>query len=367
MFGACTKNTMTLFSPLLDNRMSSPAVRSTTVPPALRILIVVLLLLLFPSSVEARVAAAPLSYGPPLPLTGGNCTPSSVSVPGEGVSTGSCQPTFFVDSGSLNTSFALLLMAEVTPQQQVVAVSNLLVPAPENTSTITTSEGVNLTIQQSITVNNGSGLWLPGDVGGLGSSPILPGSGIFGTAQLQVTFHLSKTLTPNATIAADLRVANWPWVNSAQDSLGLALEALGTAGSHYSYQNANRSLLDQWDGNNTTIASLEFGSTASDGSATPLSVNVQGSLQSSGGNYRQSVTLFTFVGAGGYSELTYGSRILFPAPWAAAPAGPPGDHSSTNFASDPRVWGALIGVAGGCSVLGYLAFRARRKPIDVDL
>jgi len=218
--------------------------------------------------------------------------------------------------------------------------------------------------------NGGTPQWIPSDLpGGGGSTTWGPGNQVLGGITVGIVFHFANgSGTPTNRVKFDVTVAGWPWVSS-NDVLGLAVEADAFAlpgGSHFSYTSSNDTIAQEWNSNNTTISSLAFGPTANVTGSSPSVVRVttQVELSPTGPDPTMAGALLTFAGAGGYSQLIYDPWLFF-GPHAVGSLLPPPVVSASSAASLPLV--AVGAIAAAAVVLGGIAYRVRRHPVDREL
>jgi hypothetical protein len=294
---------------------------------------------------------------------------------------------FNATTGSVfdNTTFTVGPLAEVTPSGTIAAWADFgSIGSGEETVTWTANE-VNLTdlivsnVTTAIGLNSSTGnpngetpQWNPIELPGEGGSTIWgQGSQVLGQTTVQIVFHFDN-VTGSGTnrMKFDVKVSGWPWVSS-QDTLGLAVETGAYAlpvGSHLVYTASNDTITQAWDSNDTTISSLAFGPSANVTSSPPsvLGVTDQVRIVPPGSNVTFAGALLTFTGAGGYSNMTYDPLIEF-GPHGAVPTQPlPTVPGATGPLSLP-ILEIIVGAAGVGLVLGIVAQRARRHPIEEGL
>lgn len=276
-----------------------------------------------------------------------------------------------------NSSFDVGAIAEVAPSGVLQA---LAVPGYQGFGEVNLTEsstGVNATdvmvgnVTTAIGLNANSGepngqtpLWTPGDASGWNGSTIWGnGARVLGRTTITAVFHFNtEGGGASNRVEFDVSVSGWPWVN-ASDQLGLEIVASAEVGTYFVYSAAADTITEEWVANGSAAASLVFGPTANatgPGTST-LAVGDQVGLYPAGSQPDLAYALLAFEGAGGYSNLTYDPWIVFGP--AAGLLGPiPGPTSGATL---PLL---AVGIIAAVAVaLGFVSYRARRRPADEGL
>lgn len=295
---------------------------------------------------------------------------------------GDCRGSFGIDYRSLNSTtgiltnenstFAIGAVAGVASNGVVDALglpgyegSGLITVTP-TPSEITMTDVITGNVTTAVGLNATTGLpdgqtplWTPAQApGGDGATYWGPGNQILGLSTLTVVFHFSnESGNTSDRVEFAVSVTGWPWV-SANDVLGIELGATAETATYFAYSTATSTLSEMWDASGAVATNLTFGPVANTtgGSASELKVTEQVALQPGGPTPTVASVLLTFNGPGGYSNLTYDPWIIF---------GPSEARTIVAAATLPILAvGAIVVAVGG---LGWVAYRARRKPIEEGL
>jgi hypothetical protein len=307
---------------------------------------------------------------------------------------GNCLGSFEVDYAAFNatsgfayenSTFTVGPLAEVTPLGAIVALATPGFQGSGTVSVTSNPQGVNVTdivvgnVTNAIGVNRSNNEsfptpdWIPSEASGVGGA-ITWGQGdqVLGRIVLGIVFHFANgSGNGSSRVKFDVTVTGWPWV-SPKDVLGVEVAAQSYAlpgGSHFSYTPSTDTITQQWDSNGRTISSLAFGPTANASGEPPSSLRVTDQVGLyPGDDPTLAVALLTFVGAGGYANMTYDPWVLFGAqPAVVPPLSHHGSSASLNSLLTPPVWIAIGGVTVGGILLGAYARRIRNHPIEEGL
>jgi hypothetical protein len=291
--------------------------------------------------------------------------------------------------------FALPWIAEITANDQIVrlATQGWEVPRGGNTSvvhwsttTTSTSDEVNITLNQTLNITGGSGWWnattctfFGGTWGGCDTNWNISNR-TFGTANLSVTFHLLSIdsggligQSGNGTFAAefDIGITGWHWADPS-DRLGIAFGAPPEKlGPIFEYNQSSEILSEEQ--NDSPFASVFFGGEVGltypgGGSST---ADIADQVEIAPTTFAPAaIALLTFEGAqGGYSALSYDPWVEFSPdgvitpPPGTTPHGPavpsPGAPGTTGGNLE---WALLLAGAGSGAVgVGVLARRRQTR------
>jgi hypothetical protein len=333
--------------------------------------LVALIIILSPLAQAGTSFGGQAIAGKPLDTT---CAGSdSVQIHGICVVAGGEQPVFMTSTDQSNYTFGFDLgnLVEMTSEGNVVALSNLLTPLPENVTVQSSPRETNFTIEFEEAVTNATGVWAPNNIVYMGPEEIWPGTATLGDVNVTIVFHLLNVSANNTRVKFDFSASGWPWV-SPEDELGLQLFSDAPVGATTQFNESSGTLTDYDNTTGVSFASLAFGSTAT------ASGNGQGQLSVSTypGIYPPttpagemvSVVMLNFTGVpGGYTTLNYDPWVIFnpgtvlvKTRVTTTPGAPP--PTGLDYA-------ILAVVVGGAAavVLGVVMLRVRKADSRIEL
>jgi hypothetical protein len=302
--------------------------------------------------------------------------------------TGNCLGFFETEYSALNAStgflnvgnstFTVGPIAEVTPAGAVVALATpgfqgfgsvTVVPTPDE---VNVTDNITGNVSNAVGLNSSSGLpngqvplWTPADApGGGGGTSWGRGTQVLGSTAIRVEFHFENdSSSASSRVEFVVTVSGWPWV-SPGDALGLEVSTAAVAGAHLQYTASNDTITQRLDSNESVVSSIIFGATANVSGKvySTLTVTDQVGLLPSGSAPVEAFALLTFQGLGGYTNLTYDPWVVFGTVAGSTVVTPP---ILVGGAELPLV--AVGAISLGAVLLGVVAYRTRRRPVDEGL
>ena len=386
-------------------------------------LVVAVALILF-ASVLAPVASG-VAHGPATAGfrsaasgTGYTCNSTEWQSSALTIDTPGCYAQFIVEYNDTNVShsgpaesyafgFALPWIAEINAGGDIVRLTSEGYEVPQNTATpyafntsvvswsTSTNSGpaeVNVTLNQTLNVTGGSGLWNPSTCtffqgsswGGCGTDWTISNT-TYGTANLSVTFHLvsidsNSTIgqSSNGTFAVkfDVGISGWHWADPS-DRLGIAFGAPPEKpGPVFTFNSSTQTLSEEL--NDSPFASLVFGGEAGvsypGGGNTTAAVSDQVELSTAPGPSAAFALLTFEAGHGGYSSLNYDPWVEFSPDGVVIPphgTTPPGPTAPASGApgTDGALLGSVLVVVAGASLVavGLVLRRSRLRREGAEL
>lgn len=264
---------------------------------------------------------------------------------------------------SYNYSFDLWGLAEVTPSGQVVEYSNLMNPVCATTSMTTSTNEVDLSINETQNVTSASGNWTPSAV----SSGVNQTGGALGSVTVNVTFEFKNLSGGPVSSINQLKFnideSGWPWAHSG-DHLGVSLSGLAAGGAHFAWNPSTHNLTQSWNMGGSPLVGMQFGPTASTygspGGPGSANVSEDVGLFTGGTPDRISLVLINFAGGGSqYAIIHYDPWIIYSI--SPPPGGRTGTISAPPAQSTPAYTLAAVAVAAVAVVLLVSAVLYKRR------